>query len=50
MISHKSLGNNMKLQRSKKNNPVCKKNPIGVGQPPSDAIVIQLPATFCKSL
>jgi hypothetical protein len=40
----------MKLHKRKKNNPVWKKNPTGVGHPPSLAIVTQDPINFCKSL
>ena len=46
----KSRGNNMKDHKTKKNNPACKKNPLGVGQPPSLATVTQAPTNFCISL
>lgn len=40
----------MNDQRITKNKAVCKKNPVGVGQPPSLAILTQPPKNFCRSL
>ena len=40
----------MKLHKTRKNNPACMKNPVGVGQPPSLAMVTHEPTNFCKSL
>lgn len=40
----------MRAQRMKKKRALCKKNPDGVGQPPSDATSIQPPKNFWISL
>ena len=40
----------MRAQRMKKKRALCKKNPDGVGQPPSEATSIQPPKNFWKSL
>jgi hypothetical protein len=40
----------MSAQRMKKKRALCKKKPVGVGQPPSDATSIHPPKNFWKSL
>jgi hypothetical protein len=48
-ISQLSRGNNMRPSKTKKNRTVCKRRPIGVGQPAFEVVNME-PNTICVTL
>ena len=47
--SQLSRGNNMRPSKTKKNRTVCKRSPIGVGQPAFEVVNME-PKTICVTL